>query len=211
MFVASVQIFFRISTEQEAKAALAERRRLAREEAERQAELERQRIEEEARKEFERQQREEEQQRVLIEQQRAAEQERLEEVGTEKLVMFLVVTCFFWQAIKEAKRREEEEKLRREEEQRQKLLKEEADKKAREEAERLKAELQKKLENEEKEREARRKRVEAIMLRTRGKTGGNNQTQVSFVFKEKNRVCWFVNVFRLKKKKKRMRKISLRR
>lgn len=71
---------FRISTEQEAKAALAERRRLAREEAERQAELERQRIEEEARKELERQQREEEQQRLLIEQQRAAEQERLEEV-----------------------------------------------------------------------------------------------------------------------------------
>lgn len=57
-------------------------------------------------------------------------------------------------------------------------MKEEADKKAREEAERLKAELQKKLEIEEKEREARRKRVEAIMLRTRGKTSGNYQSQV---------------------------------
>lgn len=80
----------RISTEQEAKAALAERRRLAREEAERQAELERQRIEEEARKELERQQREEEQQRQLIEQQRAAEQERLEEVG----INFIVCFCY---------------------------------------------------------------------------------------------------------------------
>lgn len=70
----------RINTEEEAKAALAERRRLAREEAEKQAELERLRIEEEARLELERQQREEEQQRLLIEQQRAAEQERLEEV-----------------------------------------------------------------------------------------------------------------------------------
>lgn len=75
----------RISTEQEAKAALAERRRLIREEAERQAELERQRIEEEARKEMERQQKEEEQLRLLIEQQRAAEQERLEEVGVKSV------------------------------------------------------------------------------------------------------------------------------
>lgn len=84
----------------------------------------------------------------------------------------------FSQAIKEAKKREEEEKQRREEEQRQKQLKEEADRKSREEAERLKVELQKKLEIEEKEREARRKRVEAIMLRTRGKNSGNNQSQV---------------------------------
>lgn len=78
---ASMSAKVRINTEEEAKAALAERRRIAREEAERQAELERQRIEEEARKEFERQQREEEQQRMLIEQQRRAEQERLEEVS----------------------------------------------------------------------------------------------------------------------------------
>lgn len=175
--------FFRISTEQEAKAALAERRRIAREEAERQAELERQRIEEEARKELERQQREEEQQRLLIEQQRAAEQERLEEVCFIIYSLFLRFVNYplLPKAIREAKKREEEEKQKKEEEQRQKLLKEEADKKAREEAERLKAELQKKLENEEKEREARRKRVEAIMLRTRGKTSGNNQPQVSFL------------------------------
>lgn len=71
----------RITTEEEAKAALAERRRLVREEAERQAELERQMQEEEARIEFERQQREEEMQRILIEQQRAAERERLQEVN----------------------------------------------------------------------------------------------------------------------------------
>lgn len=70
----------RITTEEEAKAALAERRRLAREEAERLAEMERLKIEEEARLELEKQQREEETQRLLIEQQRAAEQQRLQEV-----------------------------------------------------------------------------------------------------------------------------------
>lgn len=70
----------RINTEEEAKAALAERRRLIREEAERQAELERLRIEAEAKAELERQQREEEQVRQLIELQRQTEQERLKEV-----------------------------------------------------------------------------------------------------------------------------------
>ncbi|XP_030746290.1 ensconsin-like isoform X6 [Sitophilus oryzae] len=151
----------RITTEEEAKAALAERRRLIREEAERQAELERQRIEAEQKAEFERQQREEEQARLLAEMQRQSEQERLQE------------------AIREAQRREEEERLRREEEARQKILKEEADKKAKEEAERQKAELQKKLENEEKEREERRKRVEMIMSRTRGKNNANLPSQNS--------------------------------
>ncbi|XP_022915641.1 ensconsin-like isoform X12 [Onthophagus taurus] len=146
----------RINTEEEAKAALAERRRLAREEAERQAEMERQRIAEEERIERERQQREEEQQRLLIEKLREEEEQRLQE------------------AIKEAKKRAEEENQRREEENRMKLLKEESERRAREEAERQKAELQERLKNEEKEREARRKRVEAIMLRTRGK---NNTPQ----------------------------------
>uniref|UniRef100_A0A6P7H2H7 MAP7 domain-containing protein 2-like n=1 Tax=Diabrotica virgifera virgifera TaxID=50390 RepID=A0A6P7H2H7_DIAVI len=141
----------RINTEEEAKAALAERRRLIREEAERQAELERLRIEAEAKAELERQQREEEQIRELIELQRQTEQERLQE------------------AIKETQRREEEEKLKKEEELRLKLLKEEAEKKAKEDAEKQKAELKERLKNEEKEREARRKRVEAIMSRTRGK------------------------------------------
>lgn len=71
----------RITTEEEAKAAIAEKRRLIREEAERQAELERQRLEAEAKAEFERQQREEEQIRQLIELQRQQEQDRLKEVS----------------------------------------------------------------------------------------------------------------------------------
>ncbi|GJQ66824.1 hypothetical protein Trydic_g18589 [Trypoxylus dichotomus] len=149
----------RINTEEEAKAALAERRRLAREEAERQAEMERRRIEEEQRIEFERQQREEEQQRILIEKLRAEEQQRLEE------------------AIKEAQKREEEQRLRKEEENRMRLLKEEAERRQREEAERQKAELQERLKNEEKEREERRKRVEAIMKRTRGKNSATTTPQ----------------------------------
>lgn len=102
-----------------------------------------------------------------------------------KYVAVPVFNCELWlhkpylkQAIREAQKREEEERQKRLEEQRQKQQKEEQDRKAREEAERLKVELQKKLEIEEKEREARRKRVEAIMLRTRGKTSGNNQSQV---------------------------------
>lgn len=78
---ASINSKPRINTEEEAKAALAERRRIAREEAERQAEEERLRQEEEVRLEFERQQREEEQQRQLIELQRSIEEERLKEVN----------------------------------------------------------------------------------------------------------------------------------
>nr|XP_023019724.1 MAP7 domain-containing protein 1-like [Leptinotarsa decemlineata] len=151
----------RINTEEEAKAALAEKRRLIREETERQAELERLRIEAEAKAELERQQMEEEQVRQLIELRRQAEQERLQE------------------AIRETQKREEEERLKREEDQRLKLLKEEAEKKAKEDAEKQKAELQERLKNEEKEREARRKRVEAIMLRTRGKNNSNSPSQQS--------------------------------
>ncbi|KAJ8983318.1 hypothetical protein NQ317_010857 [Molorchus minor] len=159
----------RISTEEEAKAALAERRRQIREEAERQAEAERLRLETEAKAELERQQKEEEQVRQLIEMQRQAEQERLKE------------------AIKETQKREEEERLKREEEQRLKVLKEEAERKAREDAERQKAELQERLRNEEKEREARRKRVEAIMLRTRGKNNSNLPSQQSSDDKNENK------------------------
>lgn len=54
-------------------------------------------------------------------------------------------------------------------------MREEADRKARIEAEKQKVEQQERLIKEEKEREARRKRVEAIMLRTRGKQNANNQ------------------------------------
>uniref|UniRef100_A0A675B0C0 Ensconsin n=1 Tax=Anopheles darlingi TaxID=43151 RepID=A0A675B0C0_ANODA len=153
----------RITTEEEAKAALAERRRLAREEAERQAELERRRIEAEEQAERQRILEEEERLRKLeedtirlAEEQRRMEDERLQ------------------QAIEEARRRDEEERKRREEEARQKVEREEAERKAREEAERQRLEMVERLKKEEKEREERRKRVEAIMSRTRAKGSANN-------------------------------------
>lgn len=152
---ASMMNKVRINTEEQAKAALAEKRRIAREEAEKQAELERLRRDEEIRTEQERQQREEEQQRLLIEEMKAAEQKRLEE------------------AIKQKHLEEEEERERLAEESRQKAQKEEAERRAKEEAERQKVELEERMRNEEKEREQRRKRVEAIMLRTRGKNTSN--------------------------------------
>ncbi|EDS31158.1 microtubule-associated protein [Culex quinquefasciatus] len=155
----------RITTEEEAKAALAERRRLAREEAERQAELERQRIAAEEEAEAQRQYEEEERLRKLEEEsiRLAEEARRLEE---ERLQ----------QAIEEATKREEEEKLRREEEARQKVEREESERKAREEAERQRIEMAERLKKEEKEREERRKRVEAIMSRTRAKGGSATNT-----------------------------------
>lgn len=148
----------RITTEEEAKAALAERRRLAREQAEREAELERQRLEAERLAEEERLRQEEEEQRRFEEEQErlAAEARKAEE---QRLL----------QAIEEAQKREEEEKKRREEEAKQKAEKEEAEKKAKEEAEKQRKEMELKLKREEEERLERRKRVEAIMLRTRGK------------------------------------------
>ncbi|XP_023313541.1 MAP7 domain-containing protein 2-like isoform X11 [Trichogramma pretiosum] len=156
----------RITTEEEAKAALAERRRLAREQAEREAELERLRLEEEARLEAERQRAEEEEQRRLeeetlrlAEEARKAEEQRLQ------------------QAIEEAKRREEEDRKRREEEARLKAEKEEAERKAREEAEKQRLEMVEKLKKEEEERIARRKRVEAIMSRTRAKNQPNSSNK----------------------------------
>lgn len=76
----------RIITEDQAKAALAERRRLARVEAERQAEMERQRLEAERLAEQQRQAEEEERQRKLeeetlrlVEEQRKAEELRLQQ------------------------------------------------------------------------------------------------------------------------------------
>ncbi|XP_055546513.1 inner centromere protein isoform X7 [Wyeomyia smithii] len=153
----------RITTEEEAKAALAERRRQAREEAERQAELERQRVAAEEAAEIQRQLEEEERLRKLEEEtiRLAEEQRRLDE---ERLQ----------QAIEEAKKRDEEERLRREEEARQKAEREESERKAREEAERQRVEMAERLKKEEKEREERRKRVEAIMSRTRAKGSANN-------------------------------------
>ncbi|XP_017790574.1 PREDICTED: MAP7 domain-containing protein 1-like isoform X10 [Habropoda laboriosa] len=156
----------RITTEEEAKAAIAERRRLAREQAEREAELERQRQEDEARLEAERLRAEEEEQRRLEEETlRLANEAR--EAEEQRLRL----------AIEEAKRREEEDRRRREEEARQKQEKEEAERKAREEAERQRIEMAERLKREEEERHARRKRVEAIMLRTRGKNQSNTPTK----------------------------------
>ncbi|XP_065359462.1 ensconsin isoform X6 [Calliphora vicina] len=163
----------KITTEEEAKAALAERRRLAREEAERQAELERQRVEAERLAELKRQEEEAERQRQfeeeamrMAQEQRKAEEERLR------------------QAIEEATQREEEEKRKREDEEKQRLEREEAEKKAKEEAEKQKIEVAERLKREEKEREERRKRVEAIMSRTR--RGGANTTPNSTPTKENN-------------------------
>ncbi|XP_034172006.2 uncharacterized protein LOC117600531 isoform X18 [Osmia lignaria lignaria] len=163
---ASMIAKIRITTEEEAKAAIAERRRLAREQAEREAELERQRQEEEARLEAERLRAEEEEQRRLEEETlRLANEAR--EAEEQRLRL----------AIEEAKRREEEDRRRREEEARQKQEKEEADRKAREEEERQRIEMAERLKREEEERIARRKRVEAIMIRTRGKNQSNTPTK----------------------------------
>lgn len=89
----------RINTAEEAKAALAERRRLAREEAERQAELERQRIEAEHQAELQRQAEEEEHQKKLeeetlrlVEEQRKAEGQRLQQ-AIEVVFFFALITC----------------------------------------------------------------------------------------------------------------------
>jgi len=156
----------KISTEEEAKAALAERRKLAREQAERDAELERQRLEaerlaeeERLRCEEEEQRRQEEEQLRMLEEARKSEELRLQ------------------LAIEETKKREEEEKKRKEEEHKLKLEKEEADRKAKEEAEKLRQEMEIKLKKEEEDRQLRRKRVEAIMLRTRNQGKGNASTK----------------------------------
>ncbi|KAF6205524.1 hypothetical protein GE061_019697 [Apolygus lucorum] len=155
----------RITTEEEAIAALAERRRLAREQAEREAELERQRLEaerlaeeERIRKEEEEQRRFEEEQLRLLEEARRHEEQRLQ------------------QAIEEARKREEEEKLRKEEEIRLKIEKEESERKAKEEAEKKRIEAENKKKIEEEERLARKKRVDAIMARTRAKGSLSSST-----------------------------------
>lgn len=160
----------RITTEEEAKAAIAERRRLAREEAERQAEIERKRLEAEEEAEYQRQLEEEERQREfeletirLAEEQKRLEAERLE------------------QAIEDNLKREEAEKQRLEEEARLKVEREIAERKAREDAEKLKIETAERLRKEEKEREERRKRVEAIMARTRKGGSTNTPSKVLFI------------------------------
>ena len=68
-------------------------------------------------------------------------------------------------AIEEAQKREAEERAKRDDEER---IKKEAEQKAAVEAERKQAELEEKLKKEEEERLARKKRIEEIMARTRG-------------------------------------------
>ncbi|KAF0296252.1 Reticulocyte-binding protein 2 a [Amphibalanus amphitrite] len=132
-------------SEAAARAALAEKRRRVREEAERQAEQERLRREEEERLEQERLRQEE----LLMEQAARAEQERLQK------------------AIQEAEERRAEEERRREEEERQRQQREQEEEEARREAERARIAAAEKLQREEQERRERRSRVAAIMSRTR--------------------------------------------
>merc|ERR1719187_291842 len=141
-----------ITSEEEAKARIAEKRREMKEQKEREAEAERLRLEEEKRLEEEQRRKEEEEMRQmerLAEEGRRAEEERIQK------------------AIQE---RGEEERKAKEEEERLKKEKEETEKKSKEEAEKREAELQEKLKKEEEERLARKKRIEEIMARTRGKT-----------------------------------------
>jgi len=144
-----------ITSEEEAKARIAEKRREMKEQKEREAELERLRLEEEARKEEERLRQEEEEERRMIaleQEARRAEEERIRKAIEEK-------------EAEDRRKKEEEDKLRAE--------KEEQERKMKAEAEKREAELQEKLRKEEEERLARKKRIEEIMARTRGaKAGG---------------------------------------
>ena len=124
------------------------------EQKEREAELERLRLEEEAKKEEERLRQEEEEEKRLIaleQEARRAEEERIRKAIEEK-------------EAEDRRKKEEEEKLRAE--------KEEQERKMKAEAEKREAELQEKLRKEEEERLARKKRIEEIMARTRGAKAG---------------------------------------
>lgn len=151
-----------ISSEEEAKARIAQKRKEMKEKKEREEELERQRQAELERLEEERRLREEEEERkMMIEADRLAAEARIaEEERVQKAIE---------EAELERKRQEEEEeKLKKE--------KEEVEKKAKEEAEKREIELQEKLKKEEEERLARKKRIEEIMARTRGKNSTPNTT-----------------------------------
>ncbi|CAL4062101.1 unnamed protein product, partial [Meganyctiphanes norvegica] len=132
------------ATEEDYRATLAEKRRLVREEKERQAELERQKI----REEEERERREEEEYVRLMNEQRKAEEERLQK------------------AIETAQKEKEEENKRKEEEEKQRIEAEKIELQK-------KLENEERLRKEEEERQARKSRVAAIMARTRGKGGAN--------------------------------------
>merc|ERR1711962_1575563 len=149
-----------ITSEEEAKARLAEKRREMKEKKEREAELERQRQAEIERIEAERLAKEEEEERLAMEEAErlAAEARIVEEERLKK-------------AIEEAQKREEEEKRRKEEEEQKRK---ESERKAKEEAERKQTELDEKLKKDEEERLARKKRLDEIMARTRGAKSTNS-------------------------------------
>jgi len=158
-----------ITSEQEAKARIAEKRKEMKEKMEREAEIERLRLEAEAKAEEERRRAEEEEERRMIEETErlAAEAKKVEEERIQK-------------AMEEAAERA---RIEKEEEDRLRAEKEEAEKKAKEEADKREKELQELEEKrriEEEERLLRKKRVEAIMARTRGKgtPGGTPKKEV---------------------------------
>ncbi|XP_052809932.1 ensconsin-like isoform X9 [Mya arenaria] len=138
---------------EEYKAKLAERRRLAREKAEREAEIERLKQEELERQEEERQQLEEERQRRDEEEslRLAAEARQLEEERLRKAI--------------EAEDKRKAEEAERADQERQ--AKEDAERKSREEAERHEKEMAERAKREEEERNERRKRLEMIMKRVK--------------------------------------------
>ncbi|KAL8579569.1 hypothetical protein ACOMHN_025522 [Nucella lapillus] len=140
-------------TAEEYKARLAEKRRQAREKAERGAEEERKRKEEEERLEEERQREEEEEEKRREEESlRLAEDARkVEEERLRKAI-----------EVEDARKAEESARLEQE-----RLAKEEAERKAKEEAERLEQEKQEKARRDEEERLERKKRLEMIMKRVK--------------------------------------------
>ncbi|XP_046360807.2 protein split ends-like isoform X9 [Haliotis rufescens] len=148
---------------EEYKAKLAEKRRQAREKAEKEAEIERQRLEEERRVEEERliaeeeeQRRQEEESLRLAEEARKAEEERLRKAI----------------AAEDSRKREEAERLEQD-----RIAKEEAELRAKEEAERQEKERQERMKKEEEERQERKKRLEMIMKRVKTDGSESPKTQ----------------------------------
>ncbi|NXT60923.1 MAP7 protein, partial [Chaetops frenatus] len=141
---------------EEATRLLTEKRRLAREQREREEQERRER------EELERQKKEELSQRIAEERARREEEEaRRQEAGKQR---------------KDAEEREKEERLRRQAEEREQKEKEEMERiqkqkeeeaRLREEAERIRLEREKHFQREEQERLERKKRLEEIMKRTR--------------------------------------------
>ncbi|XP_021366868.1 ensconsin-like isoform X11 [Mizuhopecten yessoensis] len=137
----------------EYKAKLAEKRRQAREKAEREAELERQRLEEIRLAEEETLRQEEEEQRQMEEEagKLAQEARKNEEERLRRAI-----------EAEDLRKKEEAERLEQERQQ-----KEEADRKAKEDAERIEKEKQEKAKKDEEERLERKKRLEMIMKRVK--------------------------------------------